>query len=105
MMQHQQDGGNPLPVDVYGSGEDMTAIQAKARENKLDINFHSGIDHLDDAIHAYRCRSHIRHPNPFDACVPVKHHISNTFTSSTKTRFCPSSMLQVATSHRILFRP
>ena len=54
LMQHQHDGGKPLPVDVYGSGEDMQAIKKQAKEDGLAITFHSGIDHLDEAIHPYR---------------------------------------------------
>lgn len=56
-MQHQERGGQPLPVDVYGTGEDMQAIKKRAKEYGLAINFHSGIDHIDDAIHPYRCLS------------------------------------------------
>ena len=52
--QHQQRGGEPLPVDVYGSGEDMDAIKAKADANQLAITFSPGRDHLDDELHAYR---------------------------------------------------
>lgn len=54
LLQHQEHGGKPLPVDVYGSGEDMQAIKKRAKEDGLAITFNSGIDHLDDAIHAYR---------------------------------------------------
>ena len=54
LVQHQQHGGKPLPVDVYGSGEDMHAIKKQAKEDELAIAFHSGIDHVDEAIHSYR---------------------------------------------------
>ena len=54
LVQHQQHGGKPLPVDVYGSGEDMQAIKKQAKEDGLAITFNSGIDHLDEAIHTYR---------------------------------------------------
>jgi len=53
-VQHQEQGGKALPVDVYGSGEDMEAIKQKAKDN-LSITFHDGVDHLDDVIHSYRC--------------------------------------------------
>lgn len=53
-MQHQERGGQPLPVDVFGSGEDMEAIEAKAKAEGLSITFNSGIDHLDESIHGYR---------------------------------------------------
>ncbi len=41
-------------MDVYGSGEDMEAIKKQAKQDGLAITFNSGIDHLDDRIHAYR---------------------------------------------------
>ena len=53
-MQHKKRSGQSLPVDVYGSGEDMDAIKAKAEKEGLSIDFHPATDHLDDTLHAYR---------------------------------------------------
>ena len=43
-----------MPVDVFGTGEDMEDIKKRAEEYKLDITFHPGTDHLDEKLHAYR---------------------------------------------------
>lgn len=53
-MQHQERGGKPLPVDVYGTGEDMEEIKQRAKDYELEVKFNPGTDHLDEKLHAYR---------------------------------------------------
>ena len=51
---HAARTGERIPLDVYGSGEDLDAIRARAAAKKLDMTFHGARDHLDESIHAYK---------------------------------------------------
>jgi len=43
-VQHHEQGGEPVPVDVYGSGEDiMGAIKQKAEKDNLSITVHDRV--------------------------------------------------------------
>mmetsp|Transcript_39599 Transcript_39599/g.112294 ORF Transcript_39599/g.112294 Transcript_39599/m.112294 type:complete len:526 (+) Transcript_39599:789-2366(+) len=44
-----------IKLDVYGSGEDLEAIQAESNKLGLGCVFHGRRDHLDPELHRYRC--------------------------------------------------
>lgn len=46
-------------MDVYGTGEDLEAIRARAEEYGLEVHFMGARDHLDDYIHPYRSASRV----------------------------------------------
>ena len=54
LRQHREHRGYNLPVDVYGTGEDLEAIKARAEDYQLEVSFKGARDHLDDTIHPYR---------------------------------------------------
>lgn len=41
-------------LDVFGTGEDSVEVQFTAQKLKLNMNFHQGRDHADDALHGYK---------------------------------------------------
>lgn len=41
-------------LDVFGTGEDSAEVQFTAHKLKLNMNFHQGRDHADDALHSYK---------------------------------------------------
>ena len=54
LRQHREHKGYKLPVDVYGTGEDLEAIKARAEDYQLEVSFKGARDHLDESIHPYR---------------------------------------------------
>lgn len=54
LKQHREQKGNNLPVDIYGTGEDLEAIKARAQEYELEVHFMGARDHLENSIHPYR---------------------------------------------------
>ena len=54
LREHRERHGFNLPVDVYGTGEDLEAIKARAQAYELEVQFQGDRDHLDDSIHPYR---------------------------------------------------
>ena len=54
LREHRERHGFNLPVDLYGTGEDLEAIKARAQEYELEVHFQGVRDHLDDTIHGYR---------------------------------------------------
>ena len=47
--------GKALDVDIFGSGDDLQAIQAGAKDKGLDhVIFHGARDHADSSIHQYK---------------------------------------------------
>ena len=105
LRQHREHKGYNLPVDVYGTGEDLEAIKARAEDYQLEVSFKGARDHLDDSIHPYRsscafgiipCNHAITivvWPHTHGSCIAayltlrmtpacleeVKHHILNAF--------------------------
>ena len=43
-----------IPVDCFGTGEDLNDVRAEASRLQLGLNFHGARDHLDDSIHDYK---------------------------------------------------
>ncbi|CAL5218834.1 g565 [Coccomyxa viridis] len=54
LREHRERHGFNLPVDVFGTGEDLDAIKARAQQYELEVHFQGARDHLDDSIHPYR---------------------------------------------------
>ena len=54
LREHRERHGFNLPVDVFGTGEDLDDIKARAQEYELKVHFQGARDHLDDSIHPYR---------------------------------------------------
>lgn len=54
LREHRERHGFNLPVDVFGTGEDLDAIKARAKAYELEVHFQGARDHLDDSIHPYR---------------------------------------------------
>jgi digalactosyldiacylglycerol synthase len=48
-------GAPKMHWDIFGSGPDLPAIQARAALYRLDAAFLGARDHLDPSIRAYRC--------------------------------------------------
>ena len=92
-------------MDVYGSGEDMDAIKAKADAHQLAITFSPGRDHLDDQLHAYRQKGLCS----CSACLPDRRVYSFTRPAclpQLHRKTCSSSgelPLRVHRSERLLF--
>ncbi len=55
LLAHKEAHNTNLPVDVFGTGEDLEDIKERADERHLAVSFLGARDHLDDAIHPYRC--------------------------------------------------
>eukprot|EP00250_Pteridium_aquilinum_P012616 c20837_g1_i1 orf=89-2581(-) len=53
LEKHKRDLKN-LSVDVYGNGEDSTAVKAEAEKLGLSLKFHQGRDHADTSLHGYK---------------------------------------------------
>ncbi|KAH7433951.1 hypothetical protein KP509_07G094200 [Ceratopteris richardii] len=53
LKKHKQDLDS-LNVDVYGNGEDKSAVKAEADTFGLNIEFHHGRDHADSSLHGYK---------------------------------------------------
>ncbi len=54
LSKHKESHGTNLPVDVYGSGEDLDEIKERAEKYGLELSFMGARDHLDVCIHPYR---------------------------------------------------
>ncbi|CAD7698262.1 unnamed protein product [Ostreobium quekettii] len=54
LANHSNRRGQNLHVDVYGSGIDSSAVMEKARESRLDVDFHAGRDHADPLLQDYK---------------------------------------------------
>lgn len=54
LREHRERHSFNLPVDVFGSGEDLAAIKARAQAYELEVHFQGARDHLDESIHPYR---------------------------------------------------
>ncbi|CAG9464069.1 unnamed protein product [Pedinophyceae sp. YPF-701] len=54
LEKHQQRGRDPVHVDIFGTGDDMPAIQERGHASRLDVQFHGARDHLDESIHEYK---------------------------------------------------
>lgn len=54
MKEHATRTGNNLPVDVYGTGPDMEAIQEEAANRRLALHFNGPRDHADTSLHNYK---------------------------------------------------
>lgn len=55
LKERKEAHGDNLPVDAYGSGEDLDDIKERAEQYGLAVSFLGARDHLDDSIHPYRC--------------------------------------------------
>ncbi len=64
LREHRERHGFNLPVDVFGTGEDLDAIKARAQQYELEVHFQGARDHLDDSIHPYRSAWLVPHPTP-----------------------------------------
>lgn len=47
---HKEDF-NDIQLDVFGNGEDSSAIREEAKRQGLRIHFHEGRDHADFSLH------------------------------------------------------
>ena len=90
LRQHREHKGYNLPVDVYGTGEDLEAIKARAEDYQLEVSFKGARDHLDDSIHPYRS-SHT-----FGA-IPCNHAIVITLWPHTPGRYIAPYLTTYAT--------
>ncbi|CAL8470017.1 g9559 [Coccomyxa elongata] len=54
LLAHKEAHNTNLPVDVFGTGEDLEDIKERADDRQLAVSFLGARDHLDDAIHPYR---------------------------------------------------
>jgi hypothetical protein len=54
LAEHKEAHRQNLPVDVFGTGEDLEEIKARAEKQGLAVSFLGARDHLDAAIHSYR---------------------------------------------------
>lgn len=55
LLAHKKMHNTNLPVDVFGTGEDLEDIKERAHERQLAVSFLGARDHLDNSIHPYRC--------------------------------------------------
>lgn len=54
MSEYRKRQGRDLEVDVYGGGEDFEAIEKKAQDEGLKINFHGPKDHAHGELQDYK---------------------------------------------------
>lgn len=54
MMEHTERSGESVPVDVYGSGPDLKAVQEETQRRGLRLQFNGARDHADQSIHGYK---------------------------------------------------
>ncbi len=48
--------GQTLPMDVYGAGSDLPAVEQTAANLALPLKFHGAKDHGDPIIHNHKVR-------------------------------------------------
>ena len=83
LRQHREHKGYNLPVDVYGTGEDLEAIKARAEDYQLELSFKGARDHLDDSIHPYRSsRASPAAPSPAIMPSPLSFALTAQYLSS-----------------------
>ncbi len=68
LLAHKKMHDTNLPVDVFGTGEDLEDIKERAYDRQLAVSFLGARDHLDDSIHPYRCICHHTIPCIWTAC-------------------------------------
>ncbi|KAK9792236.1 hypothetical protein WJX73_002211 [Symbiochloris irregularis] len=54
LTEHKKSSEAALNFEIFGSGEDMPDIKAKAEAEGLDVTFHDGVDHLDERLKPFR---------------------------------------------------
>lgn len=52
-LQHCRTHGD-VPMDCYGTGEDLEAVRQEAEQRRLGLRFHGAKDHLDKSMHEYQ---------------------------------------------------
>lgn len=50
LQEHTSATGQNVPVDVYGSGPDLPAVQEAARDRQLALKFNGPKDHADASL-------------------------------------------------------
>ena len=95
LSEHKQQGGEPLDFHIFGTGDDMPEIKARAKADGTGIQFHEGVDHLDEQLAGFR-----QFPSLMLACPtkkPVKFCCRNTSAlkfSHTYSNVCSRSCKQ-----------
>lgn len=56
MKEHHARTGADVPVDVYGSGPDLPAVEQEAGKRSLALKFNGAKDHADSTIQDYKVR-------------------------------------------------
>lgn len=51
---HKQRHGEALPMDVYGAGDDLPAVQERAETASLPLTFHGPMDHADEMLRGFK---------------------------------------------------
>lgn len=54
MKEHHARTGVDVPVDVYGSGPDLSAVEQEAGRRSLALRFNGAKDHADSTIQDYK---------------------------------------------------
>lgn len=54
LKEHTSRTGDNIPVDVYGSGPDLDAVQEEAQQRRLNMTFNGARDHADAALQEYK---------------------------------------------------
>lgn len=78
MKEHNARTGMDVPVDVYGSGPDLPAVEQEAGKRSLALKFNGAKDHADSTIQDYKVGPvdsvDRKNPPPQDTCRRGKRH-------------------------------
>ena len=96
-------GAPKMHWDIFGSGPDLPAIQARAASYRLDAAFLGARDHLDPSIRAYRCASshtppHTPHREIYPPCRSTHRRLSHNHTEEPH-RAIPEHHIGLQSSH------